>query len=137
VLHLEDGKATFFPGGYSDYSTRRSLHEGTGVEARARDVAPARTSVAPPAVATNTRESHEERRKKSREQERRQRRIEELERLVADGESKLKTLRAELALAPGHDWERLAEMADREQKHTRQLDAYAEEWMKLTEAADA
>jgi ATP-binding cassette, subfamily F, member 3 len=137
VLHLEDGKATFFPGGYSDYHTRRSLHDGTGVEASARDVAPARTSVAPTVVATSARESHEERRKKSREQERRQRRIEELERLMADGESKLKTLRAELAQAPGHDWERLAEMADREQKHTRQLDAYTEEWMKLTEAADA
>ncbi len=136
VLHLEDGKATFYPGGYADYHARRALHDGAGVEVDKRDVAPpVKASVPAPAQAAAGRESHEERKRKAREEERRKRRVEELEKLIADGEVKLKAMRAELSNAPGHDWERIASMADKEQKLAQQVDGWTEEWMRLSEEA--
>ncbi len=134
VLHLEDGRATFYPGGYADYHARRALHEGAGIEADKRDVAPpVKPSVQPAAQAGGGRESHEERKRKAREEERRKRRVEELEKLVADGEAKLKAMRAELASGPGHDWEKIAAMAEKEQRLAQQVDGWTEEWMRLSE----
>ncbi len=134
VLHLEDGRATFYPGGYADYHARRALHEGAGVEADKRDVAPpVKPSTQPAPQAGGGRESHEERKRKAREEERRKRRVEELEKLVADGEAKLKAMRAELASGPGHDWEKIAAMAEKEQRLAQQVDGWTEEWMRLSE----
>ncbi len=134
VLHLEDGRATFYPGGYADYHARRALHEGAGIEADKRDVAPpVKPSAQPAAQAGGGRESHEERKRKAREEERRKRRVEELEKLVADGEAKLKAMRAELASGPGHDWEKIAAMAEKEQRLAQQVDGWTEEWMRLSE----
>jgi ATPase subunit of ABC transporter with duplicated ATPase domains len=140
VLHLEDGKATFYPGGYADYHARRSLHDGAGVVVDKREVGPqkavAKTApvAAPPAAG---KESHEERKRKAREVEKRQRRVAELEKLIAEGEAKLTKLRADLAQDPGGDWERVAKMADEEQKLAAKVDAWTDEWMRLSEAADA
>jgi ATP-binding cassette subfamily F protein 3 len=133
VLHLEDGVATFYPGGYADYHARRALHEGTGVNASRGDVAPSAKSSVKASPEANPRESHEERKRRAREAERRERRVKELERLVSDGETRLATMRAALATGPGDDWERIAAMADEEQKLARQVDAWSDEWLRLSE----
>jgi ATP-binding cassette subfamily F protein 3 len=113
VLHLEGGKATFYPGGYADYHARRALHDGAGVTVDKREVGPPKAggearAAAKPAPAPVSRESHEERKRKARDLEKRQRRVGELEKLIAEGEAKLKGLRAELAEDPGGDWQRVA-----------------------------
>ncbi len=149
VLHLEDGKATFYPSGYADYHARRALHDRPGVEVDAREVGPQKAAPkpaakaapaakpAPNAPAAGGKESHEERKRKARELEKRQRRVAELEKLVAGGEAKLKELRAELAKDPGGDWGRVAKLAEEEQALAAKVDAWTEEWMKLSEAGDA
>ena len=137
VLHLEDGKATFYPGGYADYHARRSLHDGAGVGADRADVAPPVKAQPAQAPQGAGRESHEERKRKARELEKRKRRVEELERLIAQGEEKLMALRADLAVSPGDDWEKIAAMADKEQTLARQVDGWTEEWMRLSEDPNA
>lgn len=132
VLHLEDGKAIFYPGGYADYHTRNTRREIREPEVDVREPVPTKPVAT---SATNTgRESHEERKRKAREQEKRQRRVVELEKLVAEGEAKLRALRAELSQDPGGDWERIARLAEEEQALTARVDAWTEEWMKLSEA---
>ena len=142
VLHLEDGRATHHPGGYADYHARRDLHDGADGRADRRDVAPPTSprggsSGVTENVTAPSRESHEERKRRQREAERRQKRVGELERLVADGEARLQAMRAALATGPGDDWEKVAEMAEAEQTLARQVDGWTDEWMRLSEGADA
>jgi hypothetical protein len=72
-----------------------------------------------------------------REQERVRRRVDELTRLIADGEARLKALRASLLEVPGDGWERIARLADEEQKLAKQVDGWTDEWLRLSETADA
>ena len=44
-------------------------------------------------------------------------------------------LRSELLQDPGGDWERLARLADEEQALARKVDAWSEEWLRLSEVA--
>lgn len=72
-----------------------------------------------------------------REQERVRRRVDELTRLIGEGESRLKGLRASLLEAPGDGWERIARLADEEQRLAKQVDGWTDEWLRLSETADA
>ncbi len=126
VLHLEDGKVTFHPAGYADMHAHR-----------VKTISVPPPAVMAPVATSQGKVSHEERRKKQRETERRQRRSADLEKLVNEGEAKLKALRVRIADAPGHDWETLAAMADEEQGLARQVDRWTEEWVKLSEDRDA
>jgi ATP-binding cassette subfamily F protein 3 len=129
VLHLEDGGATLFSGGYADYIARRG-----GASAAAKGYqSEARPLVEEPADKAQRKAQYEAAKKNAREAERRARRIEELEKLMAGGEAKLEELRAALAHAPGEDWERVAELAEQEQALVRRLDGWTEEWMRLSE----
>jgi ATP-binding cassette subfamily F protein 3 len=131
VLHIEDGEAVFHPAGYADYHARKQRETQAAAPPQPAPQAPRATD------ASKGRETHEDRRRRAREQEKRARRIEELERLIADGESKLKDMRSALATSPGSDWERLADLADKEQALGRKVDAWTEEWMRLSEEPDA
>ena len=57
--------------------------------------------------------------------------------LIAGGEEKLRGLRDELAKDPGGDWARVARLAEEEQGLAAKVDAWTDEWMKLSEAGDA
>ncbi len=121
VFHLDDGVVTLYPGTYSEFVARR----------RQPRVEPA--VVAAPAAVPVGKESHEERRKRSREEERKKKRVADLERLIAEAESTLTTLRAELTEGYGNDWAKLAKRAEEERALALKVDSWTEEWMKLSE----
>jgi ATP-binding cassette subfamily F protein 3 len=120
VFHLDDGVVTLYPGTYSDFVARRKRPKAEPV-------------VAAPVSAPVGKESHEERRKKSREEERRRKRVTDLERMIAEAEATLATLRAELTEGYGNDWAKLAKRAEEERALAVKVDAWTEEWMKLSE----
>ncbi len=133
VLHLEGGAVTSYPGGFADYTGRRKGGAvSVGADALGPPGAPSRAAT--PSVPPS-RESHDERRRRQREAEKRLKRVAELETQIADGEGRLKALRAEL-LDASLGWERLARLAEREQKLAREVDGWTETWMKLSEAND-
>jgi len=132
VLHVEEGRADFFPGGYADYHGRQRAAALAASQARDDRARQERAK-----VDAKGRDSHDDRRRRLREHEKRQRRLQELDKLVADGETRLTELRGRLAMAPGDDWEVLARLADEEQTLARQLDAWSDEWLRLSEATDA
>ncbi len=123
VLYLHDGAMEFYPGTYSEFVARR----------RPARTAPAPAAPVAAASAEPRRESHEERRKRSREEERRKRRIGELEKLIAEAEAALGTIRAELMEGYGGDWARLAKRAEEERAMTHKVDTWTQEWMNLSE----
>ncbi len=120
VFHLDDGVVTLYPGTYSDFVSRNRRPK-----AEAAVVATVATPVG--------KETHEERRKRSREEERRRKRVTDLERTIAEAEATLATLRAELTEGYGNDWAKLAKRADDERALAAKVDAWTEEWMKLSE----
>jgi len=122
VFHLDDGVVTLYPGTYSEFVARN----------RRPRVEPVVVAAAP-AAAPVGKESHEERRKRSREEERKKKRVTDLERMIADSEATLTTLRAELTEGYGNDWAKLAKRAEEERVLAAKVDTWTEEWMKLSE----
>ncbi|MBL8604316.1 MAG: ABC-F family ATP-binding cassette domain-containing protein [Myxococcales bacterium] len=134
VLHLEDQRATFYPGGYGDYAGRRRGERGPRGGDAPPPVAASRARAEAAVEPTKPRESHEERKRRQREEEKKQRRIAELERLMAEGEARREGLKAKLLAADSREWEKIAEMAEQEQALGAELDRYTEEWMTLSES---
>jgi ATP-binding cassette subfamily F protein 3 len=121
VFHLDDGVVTLYPGTYSEFVARN----------RRPKVEP--VVVAAPAAAPAGKESHEKRRKRSREEERKKKRVADVERMIAESETTLTTLRAELTEGYGNDWAKLAKRAEEERVLAAKVDTWTEEWMKLSE----
>ena len=67
-----------------------------------------------------------------RAEEKRKRRIEELEKAIADGDAQLATLRAKLKEDPGGDWAKVAELASEEQSLAKRVDLMMTEWARLS-----
>ena len=67
-----------------------------------------------------------------RAQEKRKRRVEELEKAIAEGDKELSTLRAKLKEDPGGDWAKVAELATQEQALSKRVDLMMTEWAKLS-----
>ena len=135
VLHLEDGEATLYSGSYAEYVAHREK-----MNAAASRKYQSAVASSPPAATKRTeaaspkgKVAYEAAKKGAREAEKRVRRIAELDKQLAEGQEKLKTLRADLARSPGQDWERLAKLAETEQELVRKLDGWTEEWMRLSE----
>ena len=68
-----------------------------------------------------------------RAEERKKRRIDELEKMIADGELQLVAMRAKLKEDPGGDWAKLAQLASQEQALAKRVDLLMVEWGKLSE----
>jgi uncharacterized coiled-coil protein SlyX len=83
------------------------------------------------------RESYEEAKRRAREREKRARRIAELEKLIAQSEEALDALRAQLRDVRGSNWEKIAELAEKEQEMLRRVDDYTEEWLRLSEESSS
>jgi ATP-binding cassette subfamily F protein 3 len=138
LVHLEDGNVTLYSGSWSDYvSHQRKLEAQARELEAAKSVKPAKAAVQEPAKGGKGRESYEDAKRKARESEKRARRIAELEKLIAQSEEKLSELRAQLRDAPGSDWEKIAELAEKEQEIVRRVDGYTEEWMRLSEESSS
>ncbi len=122
IFHLDEGAVTLYPGTYTEFVARN----------RKAKPEPAAV-VAPKAAVAVAKESHEERRKRSREDERKRKRVTDLEKLIADSEATLTTMRAELTEGYGNDWAKLAKRAEEERALAQKVDGWTEEWMKLSE----
>jgi ATP-binding cassette subfamily F protein 3 len=141
VLHLDNGEATLYSGTYGEYVAHRAK-SAAGAAARKYQ---SEVASSPPARsrrdeatkaatdASKGKSAYETAKRNAREAERKVRRVAELDKLMADGQEKLTTLRSELQNAPGDNWERLAQLAEQEQKLVRSLDNWTEEWMRLSE----
>jgi ATP-binding cassette subfamily F protein 3 len=129
IVHVRDGGVTIYPAGFRDFAA-----EAKRVQA---DVRPAPTPVSrtsePPKPAAVGRAAFEEQRQKARDLERKKRRVQELEGEIAEKERAIAGMRAELKQAPGDAWERLADLAAREQNLQRKVDSMLLEWAKLSE----
>ncbi|MBL8681125.1 MAG: ABC-F family ATP-binding cassette domain-containing protein [Myxococcales bacterium] len=132
LVHLDRGNVTLYSGSWSDYvSHREKLDAASKPVVEERNAK--RPAVEAPKAPSKGRESYEDAKRKTREAEKRARRIADLEKLIADGEAKLADLRAQLKDSPGSDWEKIAELAEKEQELVRRVDGFTEEWMKLSE----
>jgi ATP-binding cassette subfamily F protein 3 len=89
--------------------------------------APASPSAAKPKK--NDFEAHKQR---ARDEEKKRRRITELESSIAVAETELEIMREKLKIDPGADWARLAELAEREQELSRNVEAMMKEWEVLS-----
>jgi ATP-binding cassette subfamily F protein 3 len=139
LVHLEDGHVTLYSGSWSDYVSHQQKLEAQARELEAaKNVRPVKAAPQePPRGGNKGRESYEDAKRKARESEKRARRIAELEKLIAQSEEKLGELRALLRDAPGSDWEKIAELAEKEQEMVRRVDGYTEEWMLLSEESSS
>jgi ATP-binding cassette, subfamily F, member 3 len=137
IVSLRDAVVDIYPGGFRDFELR-------GKPAPAEDAynAPpprreeARKKEASSTVPSDDKKAlYEAQRQANRDKEKRKRRVDELERLIANGEKQLEELRGKLRQDPAGDWAKLAEMAAEEQALSRRVDAMMAEWAKLSEEA--
>jgi ATP-binding cassette subfamily F protein 3 len=127
IVSVRDGKVDVFQGGWRDFETAQ--------RPQAPEPEPLRKKSAPPPVEKENergKEAFAAQKQAARERERRKRRIQELEKSVADGEQKLAEMRTKLREAPGSDWEKLADLAKEEQALARKVDSMMTEWARLS-----
>ena len=129
IVHLRDGGADVFQGGFRDYVRRLA------VEARAPTPAAPTKPTKAASAEEGAKKRYEAQRQAARAVEKRSRRIQELETSIALCEKELDGLRNKLKEAPGEDWEKLATMAKDEQALARKVDAMLIEWARLSEEA--
>jgi ATP-binding cassette subfamily F protein 3 len=129
IVHIRDGAADVFQGGFRDYVKRVSA-DSRAVTAQA----PAKPTKAVSSE-EEAKQRYEAQRQAARAAEKRTRRIQELEASIAVCEKELDGLRNKLKEAPGDDWEKLATMAKNEQALTKKVDAMLIEWARLSEEA--
>jgi ATP-binding cassette subfamily F protein 3 len=149
IVSVRDGAADVFQGGWRDFATTLTARTATdsqgasGSATRARGQEPEKPrkkETLPPVEPGRDRRPEPERGKEAfavqkqaaRDKERRKRRIQELEKSVADGEQKLGEMRTKLREAPGSDWEKLAELAKEEQALSKKVDSMMTEWARLS-----
>ena len=147
IVSVRDGTVDVYPGGFRDYVASQAL-KGDETEKlersrgrRERDDGGAsrgaqKKSEPPPAPAKDAegakKAAFEAQRLAVRTNEKRKRRIEELEKAIADGDAQLALLRAKLKEDPGGDWAKIAELASQEQSLAKRVDLMMTEWARLS-----
>jgi ATP-binding cassette subfamily F protein 3 len=117
-----------YEGGFADWVAmldRRERH----LASQGPEAAP----VVEPERSESAAEKHRARRQSARELERKERRVGELERLMANGETELESLRQRLREPPTNDWEKLHAWAKTEQDLAKRVDDWMTEWVALSE----
>ncbi len=131
IVHLRDGDAGVYPGGFRDYVASLAAEARRAASAHPKPQPKEEKPKSSPQ--DDSKRRFEEQRQAARAAEKTKKRIQELEAAIAAGEKDLEDLRGRLKAAPGGDWERLAKMARDEQALTRKVDAMLMEWAKLSE----
>ncbi|MFO0588778.1 MAG: ABC-F family ATP-binding cassette domain-containing protein [Polyangiaceae bacterium] len=151
TVAIHDGVVDVYPGGFDDYLHARAKAAAAPdpEEDEAPDPTPsarqravkrsASTRPGAPAAKVDAPQTPEEKRRAfeaekaaARAADRKKKRVKELEGLIADGESKLAALREELKNHPGGDWAKVAELANKEQSLSKDVDRLMTEWMELS-----
>jgi ATP-binding cassette subfamily F protein 3 len=150
IVSVRDGVVDVYPGGFRDYvasrapkvepeegvergrggKKERSSSNGKKSEARTTE---AKLAAKPVDDEAAKKLAFEAQRQAVRTAERRKRRIEELEKMIADADVQLLAMRAKLKEDPGGDWAKLAQLASQEQALAKRVDAMMAEWGKLSE----
>jgi ATP-binding cassette subfamily F protein 3 len=135
LAFLPDG-VDLYEGGFKDYTDALERIR------LAKELAPPRraeTRVPAPALtaAAGGVDGHKARRSAARELERKQKRVQELELAIAEAETQVSRQRAQAKSATDSNWEKLHELAQKEQELTRRLQQLTAEWLKLSEELEA
>jgi len=141
IVSVRDGVVDIYPGGFRDYVASRApkpdpeegLERGRGNRKDRSNGAKKSEAPRPPDDEAAKKQAFEAQRSVVRAQERRKRRIEELEKMIADGEVQLLAMRTKLKEDPGGDWAKLAQLASQEQALAKRVDLMMLEWGKLSE----
>jgi ATP-binding cassette subfamily F protein 3 len=152
IVSVRDGMIDVYPGGFRDWVANRKKKqeeqdEASGVRggaSRGRDSMKRQKAEPPPkpsaaqvptpaAEAEKKRVAFEAQRQAARAGEKRKRRVEELEKTIANGEQELELLRAQLREDPAGNWAKVAQMAASEQALSKKVEAMMTEWTKLSE----
>jgi ATP-binding cassette subfamily F protein 3 len=125
---VRGGAVDIYPGGFRDYvlSHAPKVEEPPRPQKKKSEAPPPRDEERAKKAA------FEAQRLAARGQEKRKRRIEELEKAIADGDKELGAMRAKLKEDPGGDWAKIAELASREQALAKRVDLMMGEWAKLS-----
>jgi ATP-binding cassette subfamily F protein 3 len=141
IVSVRDAAVEIYQGGFRDFVAAHApkQDENEGLE-RSRQSSKKKEKPEPkPAPvddkAGKAKESFEQQRAAARDKEKRKRRVDELEKMIADGERQLAEMRAKLKEDPGGDWAKLAKMASEEQALAKRVDQMMGEWAKLSEGA--
>ncbi len=128
ILHLHDGTWSEHPGNYSDWRAR-VRHKEPAAPPPPKVVA----SIvdAQPDARQNRLAERDRKKADERDRERKQKRLSELESKIANAESELARLNAQLAEAHGGDWQRLHGMVADRDKEASRLQSFMSEWEKL------
>jgi len=132
VVAFEDGKVEVYPAGYRDF-TRRGQVVVSDEYGEEQPLSQPPASMDPDVDKADRKAKFEAAKAAARALQRKQRRVQELEELIAKGESVLGQMRDKLKVAPADDWEKLSKMATEEQAMTRNLEQMMNEWSELAE----
>ena len=138
IVSVRDGVVDIYPGGFRDYVASRAPKvdpEERLEKARWKKDRAAKKSEPPKPIDDDAAKklAFEAQRQAVRAEERKKRRIDELEKMIADGELQLVAMRAKLKEDPGGDWAKLAQLASQEQALAKRVDLLMVEWGKLSE----
>ncbi len=136
IIQVRDGVVEIYPGTFRDFIDSKTPKND--VDGEAGGGSGRRAKVAEPDKSVDKseeakRRAYEQQRQEARVLEKKKRRVQELEKAIAEGEQVLQTMRAALRDLCPDDWEKLAEMAKKEQDLTKQVDAMMSEWGALSE----
>jgi ATP-binding cassette, subfamily F, member 3 len=145
IVSVRDSEVDIYPGGFRDYTSSlastkvnsTSADRGSVAKPRRTEIAKAEPQLEPEVVRMKTeaekKQAFEQQRNDARNLERKKRRLTELEKTIASDEREVEALRATLKSASADDWEKLADMAVREQTLQKRVDSMLMEWAKLAE----
>ena len=124
-----------YEGGFKDYTDalerqRKAAAEPAPKKAKAPS-APPKPEAVPGADAYRAQKAA------ARDLERKRKRVQELEAHISEGERENQRYRNELKEVPSTDWERLHDLAQKEQELTRKLQRWTAEWVKLSEELES
>jgi ATP-binding cassette subfamily F protein 3 len=123
-----------YEGGFKDFSASLERERAASVPTSPRNgksVAVTPSKQAEPAAVGA--DAFRAKKAAARDLERKQKRVRELEAGIGDGEAEALRLRAALKEVPSTEWEKLHELARKEQELTRRLERMTSEWLKLSE----
>jgi ATP-binding cassette subfamily F protein 3 len=133
-----------YEGGFKDYTAALERKRKADANAKAEpkaEPAPKKSKQPPPAPvkpeAQPGADAYRAQKAAARDLERKRKRVQELEAHIADAERETQRYRNELKEVPSTEWERLHELAQKEQELTRRLERWTAEWVKLSEELES
>lgn len=130
IAHVSETNVDLYAGKFKDYMEQVMLPPAPRPTLAPK--APKAAHARPEAKNTG-RDKFEEDRAERKAIDKKKRRVSELEKLIAQGETALEALREDLKKDPEGDWGRLADLANKERALTKEVGEWVEEWAQLSD----